>query len=385
MSKIKLYFHTGSANHGCEAIVRGTKNILNSELMLFSQNPDQDEKFGINTIVEVEEDVDIPLKRRSIRYLLSALQIKLSGATTLNTFFRHTNFFGKVKKGDVCLSIGGDNYCYKGFGILGDYNKLLHKKGAKTVLWGCSINEDVVSKSVEDLSRYDMIVARESLTVDALKRYGVDTKIRLCSDPAFQMKPDEAELPDGFVANQTVGINLSPLIQTFANSSLIYKNYERVIDHIIDNTTWQIALIPHVVNETNNDCTALNPLFDRYKESGRIVILGDDNCRKLKAHISKCRFFIGARTHSTIAAYSTCVPTIAVGYSIKAKGIAKDIFGTFEKYVQPVQDFDSENALLDAFRWLVENERSVRDHYGNMMDSYRNKALEAANFLEEIS
>ena len=71
MSKIKLYFHTGSANHGCEAIVRGTKNILNSELMLFSQNPDQDEKFGINTIVEVEEDVDIPLKRRSIRYLLS--------------------------------------------------------------------------------------------------------------------------------------------------------------------------------------------------------------------------------------------------------------------------------------------------------------------------
>ena len=47
--------------------------------------------------------------------------------------------------------------------------------------------------------------------------------------------------------------------------------------------------------------------------------------------------FIGARTHATIAAYSSCVPTLVVGYSIKARGIAKDLFGTDEGYVLPVQ------------------------------------------------
>ena len=41
--------------------------------------------------------------------------------------------------------------------------------------------------------------------------------------------------------------------------------------------------------------------------------------------ISKCRFFLGARTHAMISAYSVCVPSIALGYSIKSKGISKDL------------------------------------------------------------
>ena len=68
-------------------------------------------------------------------------------------------------------------------------------------------------------------------------------------------------------------------------------------------------------------------------------MINDKNCMEIKGIISKCRFFIGARTHSTIAAYSTCVPTLAVGYSIKARGIARDIFGTEDNYVVPVQKF----------------------------------------------
>ena len=58
--------------------------------------------------------------------------------------------------------------------------------------------------------------------------------------------------------------------------------------------------------------------------------------------------FIGARTHSTIAAYSSGVPTLVVGYSVKAKGIAKDLFGTEENYVLPVQALKEENNLKDV-------------------------------------
>ena len=32
MSKIVLYSHGGSGNHGCEAIVRGTYKILNGKI-----------------------------------------------------------------------------------------------------------------------------------------------------------------------------------------------------------------------------------------------------------------------------------------------------------------------------------------------------------------
>ena len=37
--------------------------------------------------------------------------------------------------------------------------------------------------------------------------------------------------------------------------------------------------------------------------------------------------FTGARTHATIAALSSCIPTLSFAYSIKAKGINRDIFG----------------------------------------------------------
>ena len=51
------------------------------------------------------------------------------------------------------------------------------------------------------------------------------------------------------------------------------------------------------------------------------------NASEIKWIISQCSAFIGARTHSTIAALSSSVPTISLGYSLKAKGINEDIFG----------------------------------------------------------
>ena len=41
-------------------------------------------------------------------------------------------------------------------------------------------------------------------------------------------------------------------------------------------------------------------------------------------------------------AYSSCVPTLVVGYSVKARGIARDIFGTEDRYVLPVQSLQTQ-------------------------------------------
>ena len=46
MSKIILYYHAGAANHGCEAIVRATKKILNQDMVLYSVCPEEDIYYG---------------------------------------------------------------------------------------------------------------------------------------------------------------------------------------------------------------------------------------------------------------------------------------------------------------------------------------------------
>ena len=75
--------------------------------------------------------------------------------------------------------------------------------------------------------------------------------------------------------------------------------------------------------------------------------------------ISKCKFFVGARTHSVISAYSMCVPTIALGYSIKARGIAKDI-GLPDRLVVDFSKNLQKSVLLDSFKYLEENENQIR-------------------------
>ena len=103
-----------------------------------------------------------------------------------------------------------------------------------------------------------------------------------------------------------------------------------------------------------------------------------------KGYISRCRMFIGARTHATIAAYSTCVPTLVLGYSVKSKGIARDIFGTEEHYVLPVQELRNPDELADGFDWLSANETTVRDHLIKTMPEYKARALLARNAVEEL-
>ena len=54
--KTVLYMHGGSGNHGCEALVRTTtkmvKDVSNSDVVLWSQSPSEDIKYGVNSLVD---------------------------------------------------------------------------------------------------------------------------------------------------------------------------------------------------------------------------------------------------------------------------------------------------------------------------------------------
>ena len=131
-----------------------------------------------------------------------------------------------------------------------------------------------------------------------------------------------------------------------------------------------IALIPHVIWKHNDDRLPLLSLYKKYNSSGRLFMVEDCDAEHLKGYISKCRFMIAARTHASIAAYSSKIPTIVLGYSVKAKGIAKDLFGTYENYVIPVQHLSKVNNLTEEFEWLSENEIKIKRHLNGFMPSY---------------
>ena len=147
-----------------------------------------------------------------------------------------------------------------------------------------------------------------------------------------------------------------------------------------------VALIPHVRIKGTDDIDALKPIYNRFSETNRIVMFDDMNlgCKQLKGYISRCRFFVGARTHSVIAAYSSCVPALALGYSVKANGIAKDIFGYTENLVIPVQTLNSSEEVIKSFDYLLENEKKIKDYLETIMPEYKEKAKISGELLKDL-
>lgn len=389
MKKFFLYGHNGSGNHGCEAIVRSTCKILregfgNIEITLASGNTNEDREYGVNEVTELINEKN-PVSKISLPYINAYLNLKLrkDGLEAEKLVYRKT--FYNVDKDTIAFSIGGDNYCYPGYERFTMLHNMLREENIKTVLWGCSVEPSKINEFIkEDLINYDLIIARESLTYDALKSIGANVK--LYSDPAFQLNKIEKDLPVNFKENNTVGINISPMIiGNEVNDGITMKNYSKLIEYILENTDMNVALIPHVIwKDNNDDRIPSRELYEKFKSTNRVSLLEDNNCEILKGYISRCRFFIGARTHATIAAYSTNVPTLVIGYSVKAKGIAKDIFGSYENYVLPVQSLSKENDLVDAFKWMQDREDIIKTHLCEFMPNYKAKSLRAVDEVAKL-
>ena len=386
MKNIVLYSHGGSKNHGCEAIVRGTYKILknDSEITLLSNAKDEDLEYGINKIVNVKSGKG-NINKKSLDFIKSYLLLKFKNDTSKMDALQFKTGLNEINNESIAISIGGDNYCYSDVYTQIELHKMYRTKAYKTVLWGCSVEPKLLEdeKIANDLSSYSKILARESISYEALKKINNNTK--LIPDPAFQLEKIELTLPHGFDEKNTIGINLSPLIMNCEeNKDITMINYEALIKHIIETTNMHIALIPHVVWDHNDDRIPLKKIFEKYKDSNRVILLDDYNCMELKGFISRCRMFIGARTHATIAAYSTCVPTLVIGYSVKARGIAKDIFGTYENYVLPVQTLSNKDDLINAFEWMKNNENEMKNHLNNFMPIYKEKTLQGRTEIEKL-
>lgn len=386
MRDILFYCHKGSGNHGCEAIIRGTMNVLDNagefKYTLVSEDPSQDIEYGIGERVKVVKEKN-EVKKDSLKFLSAYYDLKFKkDYKKMNELAFEEAMSSRSNKG-VSLSIGGDNYCYNDHDKYIMLHNLSREQSQKTILWGCSVDEDRldIPEIIEDFKNFDLIVTRETITYENMIKKGL-TNVKLYPDVAFTLQIDESmeELPP----ENTVGINLSPLIMNYETSEgNALRSYEKLVEYILDSTDMNVALVPHVVWENNDDRVPLKKIYDKFKDTNRVFMIGDYDCTKLKAYISKCRFFIGARTHATIAAYSTCVPTLVIGYSVKSRGIAKDIFGTYENYVIPVQNLTEDN-LIEKFNWLVNNEESIRQYLNEFMPGYREKSLDAGKEIMKL-
>lgn len=383
--RIMMYGHDGSLNRGCEAIVRSSSKMIKnriegSKIILASGKPKTDKM--LENLDEIFNGSAVEFNPNLFERIISSLEVKLLKNERYALGKIYKNVIDKIDDIDILLSIGGDNYCYGEQPGFYEINRRVKENGKKLALWGCSIGEeDMSERKLEDLKRFDLILARETLTYNMLRGKGLNN-IRLVADPAFTMEKEELPLPMGWKKNDTIGLNFSPLVSKKNKDSL--KAVEELIKHILNVTKSTIALTPHVIIDENNDFEILNKFYNQFKSTGRVIILPNNlNAIQYKGYIARMRAFIGARTHATIAAYSNSVPTMVLGYSIKSRGIAKDLFG-YERLVLGINEVSDSNKLKDAFDEMIKDEKEIRDHLNNTIPGIKEMSYKSVEYLKEL-
>lgn len=393
MKNILLYQHGGSGNHGCEALVRTTAELCRegcgaeTQISLCSNAVKEDRAYGLERQVQLVENKPV-LRRHHPQWVLYQINSRMLHSTGVEDhLLTERPCLRAAAKSDLSIAIGGDNYCYKKGIQFWPTDRMIKKRGGKTMLLGCSIEpSDLDEAFVRQLSLFDAITVRESISYEAMRAAGVpEQTMHLVPDPAFTLSAKLRPLPKRFARNNTIGINVSPMIiGNEKTAGVTMENYVTLIRYLIENTDCSIALIPHVVWDYNDDRKPLGQLYEQFKNTKRVVLIGDADCRVLKGYISRLRLFIGARTHATIAAYSSCVPTLVVGYSVKARGIARDLFGTEDHYVLPVQSLSNTEDLLEAYQWIDDRQDKIRAHLNSVMPDYIARAHQAGQIAADL-
>jgi polysaccharide pyruvyl transferase WcaK-like protein len=294
------------------------------------------------------------------------------------------------------LSVGGDNYSldYWVPTLFTDLDDIVLEKKKPLAIWGASVGPFDTMPEYEDFMSHHLqevpgIFARESVTIDYLKSIGVTENVYPVADPAFLMDPVKPEgIEDVFsIDEEAIGLNLSPLMAKYVTGGDLDAwtgIAASIIDGVAKKTGMAVYLIPHVTNPGSNDHEFMQRALSLIKDrNGNITLVSPEyNATETKWIISRMALFAGARTHSTIAALSSGIPTLSFAYSIKAQGINRDIFGHTGYCMEPT-DLGAE-AVASRITSMLDDSAAIRNDLAGRIPGVQRAALSAGMGLKHI-
>lgn len=398
------------ANLGCEAIVRGTVKILRE----YFRNPrfvclshfQSEEQYRKQRLQETDRAI-VHLAAHRLNSKKEVIQNFWKPRTWLYAYQHlfdqralkyqvYREILSHLDNAAAVLSVGGDNYSLD-YGVptlFTDLDGIVLKKGKPLVIWGASVGpfdrmpdyEEYMGRHLREVTG---IFARESATIDYLKGIGVAKNVYPVADPAFLMDPEkpkdiEDDLP---LDEEAIGINLSPLMAKYVTGGDLEAwagMAASIIGDVARKTEMPVYLIPHVTNPNSNDYEFMQQVLSLIQsKNGDITLIPPGyNAAETKWIISQMALFAGARTHSTIAAISSGVPTLSFAYSIKAQGINQDLFGHLNYCINP-GDL-SARMVSDRIASMLEKNSDIRRDMKERTLVVQRSALHAGSELKRL-
>ncbi len=400
----KLFILAGNGsyeNRGCEAIIRGTVEILRRHF--------DDPKFLVcshfssmgQLLEQQRNEFDPALRHVAVQRLLPSRSLLLNRVRSLlhqkfprlRQRFLYRSIKESIAGACAILSVGGDNYTLD-YGIptlFTDLDDHIVTTGGKIIIWGSSVGPfsripAYEKYMAEHLKCITTIFARETATISYLRTLGIERNVVKTVDPAFvmkaQMPPDWAEYGD---LSGTIGLNLTPLMARYCSQgdeTLWLGRAVEIVAAVEREFAHPILLIPHVFESGSDDWSFLEKV--RLAVGSRRVTLlsGHYRAAELKWFISQLLLLAAARTHATIAGFSSFVPTISFAYSIKATGLNQDIYGNQDLCLYP--DAIHADTVCDKISRVIDRNSNLRALLVERVTPMFDEAFNSGQLLNEI-
>jgi len=407
-------------NKGNWAILEGTLKVLkeyvpDAKFKVMSHGPP--EEFPLFPVEALPAVVNAPRGSKAAKLFRTGWELAQGVLASMMALFwkrSHSRFFVNhfglkeyvdadviiVRGSDAALSdiYGLDSLLIFCFSVLPGI--ILSKK---IVVFGHSIGpfRSKVSKLLAQfvLNRVHMITLRERVSGIVLKSLNVaNPNISITGDLAFAIEPASESVVNAILEKECVcekrpfvGLSVSRVISrwlTHRQSQEPYQDYvhmmAKVVEYINRELGATVLIVPHVVGPERSDddrIVAEDIISCLADKKNTYAIRGDYTPSELRGIISRCDIFIGTRMHAVISALSVHVPSLAISYVHKTKGILEA--ANQSRWVCKIQNITYEG-LVEKVAELWREKEQIRLHLSRQMPKVRNQALANGLLVQKL-
>lgn len=289
--------------------------------------------------------------------------IRLRQFLHISQIYKHADYIFDIGQGDSFADIYGKRRFYW---IFAQY-KLGRKYNKPYCILPQTIgpfnDKEIEKRAIKGIEWAKCVMIRDKQSFDYVKEILPNKKIYEVIDVAFFMPYTKKVFDSSFIH---VGLNISALLwhggYTQDNQFELKSDYQKLVSNIIkyflslDNV--KLHLIPHVVGcerHIENDYAVSYDLYEEFNHPNLILAPLFLDPIIAKGYIAGMDFFMGARMHSTIAAFSTGTPVVPMAYSRKFNGLFCDTLDY--QYIVDMRIKSSNESLADIIEAFSKRER----------------------------
>jgi polysaccharide pyruvyl transferase WcaK-like protein len=275
---------------------------------------------------------------------------------------------------DCILNIGGgdsfsDIYGTTRFKSINSQNIIARLLGKKYILLPQTIgpfkSKVVKKKAFKSINNASVVMPRDTKSLTYIRENSNSNEYHETMDLAFFMPYRKEKSENQFI---NVGLNVSALCwhggYTRDNQFGLKVDYKKltreIISRFLSNDKVNLFLVPHVVHEKyhiENDYHTSYKLIEEINHPRLKISPFFLNPIYAKNFISSLDFFVGARMHSTIAAYSSEVAVFPLAYSRKFNGLFEDTLNY--SYLGDMKE-ESESEIIAKMEDAFENRSDLK-------------------------